>query len=218
MDDVIAMPRIERDHDLLICEDQGMAFQADMKANPVAYDDAYFAKVSAYENSPIARRVNDGRCAMLCRHLPLGTWVLDIGAGSGAFVRAAREAGFYVNGFDVMPAAVRRLKADQAYANDPFQFEAVTLWDTLEHMKEPHLALEKIAPGAWLFVSLPIFENLKDIRSSKHYRPGEHLYYWTADGLIKWAAYYGLTFIERSYHETEAGREDIGAFAFRRNP
>lgn len=41
--------------------------------------------------------------------------------------------------------------------------------------------------------------------------------YWTAQGFIDWMALYGYRLIEQSAHETDAGRESIGAFAFCRD-
>lgn len=215
MDSEIARLPATADGDLMLCLGAGVAYQRDMAARRVHYDAGYLAKVDAYEGSAIALAVNAGRCALLRRHLPAGASMLDIGAGSGAFVRAAVAAGFVAKGYDVIAAAAVRLRVAGLYADrKPSGFDAVTLWDTLEHMEYPGAVLATI-PG-FLFVSLPVFSDLRAIRESRHYRPGEHLYYWTAAGLIAWAARYGFQLLEQSAHETEAGRDSIGAFAFRR--
>lgn len=205
-----------RDGDLMISADYGVAYQSDMAAGRVAYGDDYFAKVSAYEDTEIARAVNHGRVAMLARHLKPHTWVLDYGAGTGAFVRAAVAARFHANGFEVMPKAANRLRDDFLYASDPSGFDAVTAWDVIEHIDEPAKLLRAVREGCFLFVSLPILDDLANVRRSKHFRPGEHLYYFTAAGFVGWMALYGYHLLEQSAHETEAGREGIGAFAFRR--
>lgn len=205
------------DADLMLCESRGIAFQRDMKAGRVPYDADYLAKIDAYEGTEIAKEVNAGRCAMLTRVLPVKATVLDIGAGSGAFVRAAKASGFNASGWDVIPDAVARLLQGGAYADDPATFDAVTLWDTLEHMEDPELRLRQVRKGAFLFASIPVFDDLTRIRESKHYRPGEHLYYWTAGGFIAWMALYGFRWLEGSNHEIEAGRENIGAFSFCRD-
>ena len=204
------------DGDLVVSEAHGVAYQLGMTST-ARYDEAYFAKVSAYEDGDIAQAVNAGRCAMLARHMPAGARVFDIGAGSGAFVRDALQAGFDAKGFDVMAGAIERLCADGLYADDPAEFDAVTLWDVIEHLEYPGAMLEKVPAGAFLFVSLPVFEDLGRVRESRHYRPGEHLTYWTARGFIDWAAAYGFRLLEQSTHETDAGRDSIGAFAFRRD-
>jgi hypothetical protein len=217
VDKVIAGFAAVADGDLSICETRGIAYQRDMRAGRVQYDAPYMAKVDAYEDSPVAVAVNAGRCALIARHLKRGAWVLDYGAGSGAFVRDAAKAGFYANGFDVMRQAKKRLFEAGVYADDPSGFDAVTLWDTLEHLEDPGHVLRQVRLGGRLFVSIPVFGDLRRIRDSRHYRPGEHLYYFTVDGFTEWIANYGFRLLEYSLHEIQAGRENIGAFAFVRD-
>ena len=214
VDSLIAALPFEPDGDLRICP--GVAYQAEMRAGRVDYDEAYFAKVCAYEGGEIARAVNAGRCALLARHLPPGARVLDWGAGSGAFMREARAAGFEAHGFDVIEETARWLRATGAYSDDPGRFDALTAWDVLEHMEDPAALLAQVRPGALIFVSIPVFADLRRIRASRHYRPGEHLYYFTPAGFQEWAARRGLELLEASDHETRAGRDSVGAFAFRR--
>lgn len=216
MDQHIAAMDAGRDNDLMICQAHGVAYQWDMQAGRVEYGTRYLAKIAAYDKATAAA-VNAGRCALVQRHLPADGVLLDIGAGDGAFVRAARSWGIGAFGFDVIPDAVRALVADGLYDDDPGIWDAVTLWDTIEHLEDPALTLRRVARGALLFASVPIFGGLGDIRASKHYRPGEHLYYWTDAGFVAWMALYGFRLLERSTHETDAGRDSIGAFAFRRD-
>ncbi len=216
MDPFIATFAAQPDDDLMLCEADGVAYQADMRTGRVPYSDTYWQKVSAYENGYVANAVNRGRCEMLAFHLKPGASVLDIGAGTGAFVRAANAAGFRASGFDVMPRAIERLKAEGLYDTDVESFDAVTMWDSLEHMESPADWLRRVPRDGWLFLSLPVFKSLSNIRASKHYRPGEHLTYWTAEGLIDWLRHYGFRIACRSNHEIAAGRESIGAFGFRR--
>lgn len=216
MDRIIrTFPSVE-DGDLRICQERGVAYQADMSSSRVPYDARYLEKVKAYEGSAIAAKVNAGRVAMLSRHLAPGGSVLDWGAGSGEFMLTARGAGFAAKGFDVIPETRIALEAAGAYAEDPAKFDSVTLWDTLEHLAQPLGVLARIRPGALLFISIPIFTDLRRIRESRHYRPGEHLYYFTEFGLFYWLALAGFDVVEKSDHETKAGRDSIGAFAFRR--
>lgn len=203
-----------RDADLSICEADGVAYQTDMTADRVAYGAQYLAKVDGYKEVAIARRVNIERCAFLGRHLAHGKKVLDVGCGSGAFVALARMMGFDAYGFDVIPQAVERLRRSGLFVESAEGFDAVTLWDSLEHMDAPENWLAQIDSGAKVFCSLPVFDDLSAIRQSKHYRPGEHLYYFTASGFVAWMALHGYQGLEQSTHETDAGRESIGAFAF----
>jgi len=217
VDALIQRFHLVADNDLMLVEHRGIAYQRDMTKGRVEYGDAYMIKVEAYAGNDIERAVLAGRCAMLGRHLQPGAKVLDFGAGTGSFVRAAAAAGYAAKGFEVIKKAADTLKDQKLYADAPQDFDAVTLWDTLEHIENPHLLFNSIQKGAHVFVSLPVFDDLGSIRASRHYRPGEHLYYWTAQGFIDWMSLYNFRLIERSDHETEAGRDKIGAFAFARD-
>lgn len=216
MGSLIARMKPTWDDDLILCEDNGVAYQTDNRAHRIEYGDDYLAKVDAYDGTPIATAVNAGRVAMLQRHLLPYSNVLDVGAGSGAFAREARKADFFAYGYEVIPQAVARLQTQGVYSDDPKGCDAVTFWDSLEHMEDPEVWLRKMVKGQKMFASIPVFENLRTIRLSRHYRPGEHLTYWTENGFIEWAALCGFRLLEESRHEIEAGRESIGAFAFQR--
>ena len=204
-----------RDNDLALCESRGIAYQATPAR--VEYGADYLAKVEANDKSPIADELNAGRVRMLTRWLKPRAKVLDWGAGSGMFIKHAAAAGFEVKGYDINPIALLRLKERDLYGQDPYQFDAVTMWDVIEHMGQPGAVFKSVKKGAHLFTSIPVFEDLKKIRESKHYRPGEHLYYFTAAGFIFWMGLWGFRLLESSAHEMNAGRESIGAFAFCRD-
>jgi 2-polyprenyl-3-methyl-5-hydroxy-6-metoxy-1,4-benzoquinol methylase len=217
MDRLIKRFDAEADDDLMLVEHRGVAYQRDMSKGRIDYGAAYLENYDRYAAGPISDAINAGRVAMVARHAPAGASVLDFGAASGIFVRQAASWGFAAKGFDVIPDAVRRLKEADLYADDLGAFEAVTMWDSIEHLEKPERSLKHIRKGGYLFASIPIFEDLRHVRESKHYKPGEHLYYWTAQGFIDWIAFYGFRLLEQSSHETDAGRESIGAFAFCRD-
>lgn len=216
MDKFVAAYAAEPDGDLTLCPQSGVAYQTDMAAARVPYDADYMAKCDAYAGSDIAKAVNAGRCALLQRYIAEDGSVLDIGAGSGDFVRSAASWGFSAKGFDVIPETADRLRADGLYADPSKTFDAVTMWDVLEHIEDPAPVLGILRAGALLFVSIPVFADLATVRQSKHYRPGEHLYYWTAPGFVAWMALHGFALLEQSDHETAAGRDSIAAFAFKK--
>jgi hypothetical protein len=68
----------------------------------------------------------------------------------------------------------------------------------------------------WLFLSLPIFRDAEHVLRSKHFKPAEHCWHFTRDGLLFAMKSCGFTMVSESNVETELGREDIGTFAFRR--
>jgi hypothetical protein len=214
MDALIAGWPSVLDADLRFCIGHEVAYQADMTKGRVAYDAAYLENYDRYAAGPIANRLLARRLSFLIRHVPDGASVLDVGAASGIFVRAARLSGYDAKGFDVIPEARARLRAVGNFGDEPGQFDAVTLFDSLEHMEDPGAYLGRVRVGAVVLVAIPVFD-LGAVRQSKHYKPGEHLYYWTAHGFIEWMALQGFVLLEQSGHEVEAGRESIAAFAFR---
>jgi len=210
MDRFIAAFPAVADGDLMLCPEHGVAYQRD-QTHLVDYGEDYFEKCRGYEGQSIAEKINAGRVALVARHFGPGR-VCDVGVGSGEFIKRRP----YTFGVDVNPAAIAWLKEAGRWASDLDSFGAFTFWDVLEHVPEPESYLRHAYLHAFVFLSMPIMASLDRIRESRHYRPGEHLYYWTESGLIEWMAWHGFRCLEVANFETEAGRENIRSFAFRR--
>ena len=142
--------------------------------------------------------------------------LIDVGIGSGAFIELRRDRRRTTYGYDVNPAAIAWLE-ERSLLVDPYlvSFDAVTLWDVLEHLPDFQSLLANVSE--WLFLSLPIFRDAEHALRSKHFRPDEHHWYFTRDGLMMAMKMCGFALVTESKVETELGREDIGTFAFRRS-
>jgi hypothetical protein len=202
------------DGDLNLCRANGVAYQRDMFSR-IQYGADYLEKFNAYD-AEVAARVNAGRCNMILERLAGTIKLLDVGAGDGRFVRAANVSGIKAKGYDVIEEAAQNLRMSNLYSDDPSGCDAVTFWDVLEHMEDPGAWLRRVPRYALLFASVPIFQDLAAIRASKHYRPGEHLYYWTSRGFSNWMWANGFAAVSYSSHEIDAGRDSIGAYCFAR--
>jgi hypothetical protein len=198
------------DRDLMICHPAGIAWQADMTVT-AEYDAGYFNKCLSYEDKAIALAINRGRIDLVNTYVG-NEPVLDIGIGSGEFIK--KRPGTF--GTDINPTAIEWLKRRGLYSERFDGFAGFTLWDVIEHMPEPDALFRKIPPGAYVFTSIPIFDDLNEIRQSRHYRPGEHLLYFTEPGFIHFMAWQGFSFLEERDFETQAGRDSILSFAFRK--
>ena len=126
---------------------------------------------------------------------------------------------FDVYGYDINPCGIHWLNK-RCLFETPYgpkqRIMCYTFWDSLEHIPNPQKLLEKISIGAYVFISIPIFDTLEEITKSKHYRPDEHYYYFTALGLFKWMLKYNFV-LRRTYNfEIECGREGIKTFLFER--
>jgi hypothetical protein len=177
------------------------------------YDQAYFDQYDRNARTPIGRALMLARCEFVEQHYR--GQLIDVGIGSGAFLdcRQARQEKTW--GYDINPAALKWLETRMLLI-DPYlvPFQAMTMWDVLEHMEDFGLLLANCRE--WLFLSLPIFRDAEHVLRSKHFKPAEHCWHFTRDGLLFAMKSCGFTMVSESNVETELGREDIGTFAFRR--
>ena len=177
-------------------------------AEAMSYEEDYWKKYQVMDDSGMGEMLTQARIDFVRKHYD--GLVCDIGIGAGRFVE---EIGGL--GFDVNEHALAWLEQRNRFC-DPYRFSvrAITCWDSLEHITKPE---ELIAQAEeWVFVSMPIYKDGEHVLKSKHYRPGEHLWYWTREGLIKWFFRNGFNLISSSDFESEIGREDIESFAFHR--
>lgn len=189
---------------LLWSEELGMGFHP---RPPMDYSGPYFEKYQALDATPMGASLTAARVDMVQRHFD--GEVLDVGIGGGRFVI---ESGG--KGFDVNEEAVQWLKSRNAYA-DPYKgVAAITCWDSLEHVPDPEALVSSV--GEWVFVSMPVYKDQADCLKSKHFKPGEHLHYWSVRGLIGWFAKMNFGCVEINERESDLGREGITSFAFRR--
>jgi 2-polyprenyl-3-methyl-5-hydroxy-6-metoxy-1,4-benzoquinol methylase len=135
------------------------------------YADKYFAK-GKYVDDLAGRREQQRRLDLLrragCRP---GGRVLDFGCATGEFMAAA-EGSYEMWGLDVSAEAVRQAQAALPHLADrlrvwtpenvdfaPQTFDAVVLWDVIEHIPEPISLLKQwlpvLKPGGLLAVSTP---------------------------------------------------------------
>lgn len=196
-------------------------------ANPDGvYDQAYFDKYVGYAHTSMGEKILERRLYLL--ELFAGEYdaekkIVDVGIGCGQFVEAASAAfgrkhgasAPRMLGYDVNPAGIEWLTKRHAFF-DPTMHEvdAMTFWDSLEHIKRPETVLLNCRD--LVFVSLPIFQDKEHVLRSKHFRPDEHYWYWTKRGLESYMKRMGFRLIQHMDFETQLGREDIETFVFRR--
>jgi hypothetical protein len=175
---------------------------------------AYWEKYAGYAETPLGVALTDTRVTLVREHTK-GP-VVDVGIGCGQFVEAMRAAGSDAYGCDVNPVAVAWLN-HRGLWRSPWEQEvdAVTFWDVLEHIPDPATMLAGVR--TWAFVATPVFESAEAVLESRHFRPNEHRWYWTADGLCRWMGAQGFGCVLRDRRETDLGREGIGTFVFRRS-
>lgn len=175
------------------------------------YDQAYFDKYRQMRSSKIGSELNKFRVALTKDYLREGESIIDVGIGDGAFIEALQTATITPYGFDVNPASISWLREKSRYASlYDRKFDVATFWDSLEHIRDPRYALEQVSRVA--IISIPIFDDVKHVLRSKHYRPDEHYWYFTERGFIEFLSKEGFQVVRRSNMEIALGREDIGTF------
>lgn len=195
--------------DLVYCQD--LAYQKDMNQS-IEYGTEYFENYVKRADTDISCKINQARINLSEKYCD--KCILDIGIGSGEFIRRSTMK---VYGYDINPHGVAWLKERHLFVN-PYEemhkdVQGVSLWDTLEHIKNPQELFAKIPTGTFMFVSLPTFNDLTTLTSSKHYKPNEHYYYFTIPGFIRFITDSGFNCVEHNDDETKAGREGITSFA-----
>lgn len=200
--------------ELVWFEDRGVGYLHPQKH--FVYGEDYHQKYEIYRNNKITPRLMEIRVDLVNKFT--ADDVVDIGCGSGAFITARKDtqqAG-RTTGYDVNPYVVHDLVEDSCFT-DPWEegpIKNACFWDSLEHIHDPAEIMTRIA--GWVFISIPIFIGPTHARSSKHYRPDEHIWYFTAEGLIAMMLEQGFALTLQGQYEQEVGRQGIESFVFNR--
>ena len=160
-----------------------------------------------------------GRSKTALRHLSIVQQysrpgrLLEVGCASGAFLGYAANAGWAVVGIE--PSATAYARAREALpgrselicatlqeAQLPASaFDVVTLWDVLEHVRDPaqflRLCASLLKPGGHLFVNVPDLDSLQARLFGSHWPLllQEHLNYFNRTSLKLCGEQAGLTWL-----------------------
>jgi SAM-dependent methyltransferase len=167
-----------------LCRDTGQAnltcclackhlFQTDL-AVTVSYDANY---AHQYDSRPVTEMSNlRWNFIDSALHLPKGSRVLDIGYGNGAFLKRARSAGMEIYGIDLHTEDFGIPVVD---FETKLSFDLICFFDSIEHF--PNFAPLARLKARNIVVSIPETPDfiLRAPRQWRHYKPGEHLHYFS---------------------------------------
>lgn len=149
------------------------------------------------------------KVALIARYVQSEKSLLDIGAGTGDFLVAAKGKGWQIEGVEPSRAARQRaqdkgiaLKSDLGKVGAR-KFEVITLWHVLEHLPDLEGQISEIVEhlkeGATLVIAVPNFKS-KDARYYKNYWAAydvpRHLWHFSRKSIEKLFASRGLEVIE----------------------
>jgi SAM-dependent methyltransferase len=150
------------------CADCGHRFAALPAREADSLDELYQDEYAGFrEDAVFQAAIRERLRAEFASRVPAGGRILDVGCGNGEFMAAAREAGYRVTGTDISVPGVElcRSRGLDAVAGDfltlPFdgQFDAVTLWDVIEHLTDPAAFVARaralLRPGGYLVIKTP---------------------------------------------------------------
>jgi 2-polyprenyl-3-methyl-5-hydroxy-6-metoxy-1,4-benzoquinol methylase len=195
---------LEKDHMRLVrCE------ACDLVYVSPTFDEAHYKSVYAStEYQDIVRdlgiksheyrvaRFGAERVALMARYLAVERpRYLDVGCSTGFVVEAARDTGWDATGIDLNPSAIefgrtRGLDLQTVALEDAAftggSFDAVSLFDVLEHLLEPVRTLRActrlLKPGGILFLYVPNYDSASRLLMGSHAHfiwPTHHLNYYT---------------------------------------
>jgi SAM-dependent methyltransferase len=184
-----------------------------VRSNPDEMSELYRKMdITVYESEAAGRRATAARHFALLNRFTKGIpgRLLDVGCASGLFLQEARQHGWSVAG--VEPSETLFKKAAAALGGDaelycsvlehvdcaPGSFDAVTLWDVLEHVPDPLGFLKTCArlakPGAKLLLNVPDLDSpaARLLRKNWPLLLAEHLNYFNHGSLRRCAEQAGL--------------------------
>ena len=150
-----------------------------------------------------------------------GRRLLDIGTGSGLFVRLADEAGWQTTALEFNQESTKKLRHEGfevivkplEMADLPTDsFDLISLWEVLEHLPEPRLILKEIirilAPGGVLIILVPNMESMVTRllhEKSNTFGGHSHLNHFNLKSLLRLVESVGLEAAEYETIITELG-------------
>jgi SAM-dependent methyltransferase len=138
--------------------------------------------------------------------------VLDIGCGTGYFLKAIAEAGFRASGLEPDPGARKLAQthsgctvepADHLFQLPAHSVEVITMWHVLEHVHDLHGYLrrfqELLTPEGYAVIALPNYTSYDAGKYEAYWAAWDvprHLYHFSPQAVEKLFAHYGFQLIK----------------------
>ena len=185
------------------CRDCGLVRQ---ETRPLAaaaiYDSEYYATdnpkggyANYFLDSDVNRRTFRDRIRAIERRSGRRGRLLDVGCALGDFLLEAKASGWDVEGVEISAFAAEQARARglrvttgrlEELALPAASFDVITLYDSVEHLVDPVATLAAVrrllVPGGIVHLVTPNVGGLQARLLGRlwyHYKPGEHLFYFS---------------------------------------
>lgn len=169
------------------------------------YNKTYQEEYEARASTPLGQRLYRARWDLIQHFCDKGS-LLDFGCASGAFHEQA-PLHFDATGWDINPASPYHRPQPVGH------FDILTLWDVIEHLPSPHSPIIAHTPDT-VFIVTPnaAVVTLGNYPTWKHFKPAEHIHYYTTITLIMSMAAIGYD-VENINHIEGRLRDSNNPFA-----
>ena len=187
------------------------------------YSASYFSRGNKYATALDPKhdpnRLNDqSKVELVKRWCSSGT-LLDVGCAVGGFLAIAKEYGFEVEGVEIAEYAAEQARTrlhitvrnSDIYSADlaPESYDVITMWDVIEHLTDPNLALEKIAralrPKGYIAFSTGDVSSAWARLTAKRWQlltPPQHLYFFSPRSMSSLLKRHGFS-LKEIHHQSK---------------
>ena len=95
------------------------------------------------------------------------------------------------------------------------EYDLITFWDVLEHIITLEVVIAIMERTKWVACTVPILPYDIPLHQWKHYKPGEHVRYYTKDILKSFFKDNGFRLVKSGQPECPP-REDVYSFLFQK--
>jgi SAM-dependent methyltransferase len=198
--------------DVLQCENCGLGMTDPMPSDLASYYENYHGgRHGATVQHCIQRRLSLVSKTTRARNPGM---ILDIGCGDGSFLLEAQRNGWVVLGTELNPHAARQagldVVTDISEIPETTVFDCITLWHSLEHLRDPLGTLNTVrrhlSPTGVLLIAVPDYDGMQARlfgRNWLHLDIPRHLYHYCGSSLPALLTATGFRLAHRWHQEFE---------------
>lgn len=159
------------------CLDCGLLYQ-NPRPSAASFEAIYVSDYGPYQPAEATAHIPYPdfipTCNLIQQLQPRGGDLLDVGCGAGTFLRTLTtlQPGWRTAGIEPHPQAAARSRhygitvyetSLETSSLDPARWDAITLWNVLEHLPDPVTSLKRLhqslRPSGMLYLAVPVYDS-----------------------------------------------------------